>query len=97
MNAKSLPSKKTAARRQRPVSEVYEEVLEPKSKNFSLVLSESAHTELSLLAAQRNTTVRELIRLALGLARLVIETEKKGNKVIITNAAGAPLKQIVLP
>jgi hypothetical protein len=39
----------------------------------------------------------EIVRLALGLVRVAISESRQGNKLIVTNAKGEPLKEIVLP
>ena len=39
----------------------------------------------------------ELVRLGLGLARLAVEAEEKGHRLVVVNAEGQPLKEIVLP
>jgi hypothetical protein len=67
------------------------------SKRLGLNLSESVYEELSKLAKDRRSSMTEVVRLSLGLAKILISETKKGNKLIITTEQGDPLKEIVLP
>ena len=72
-------------------------VLLKKGKRLSLNLSDAVYDELTQLAAQRQSSMTEIVRLALGLVRIAISESEKGNKLVITSANGDALKEIVLP
>ncbi|HTS60713.1 MAG TPA: ribbon-helix-helix protein, CopG family [Candidatus Acidoferrales bacterium] len=72
-------------------------VLLKKGKRLSLNLSDHVYDELTQLAAQRQSSMTEIVRLALGLVRIAISESEKGNKLVITSANGDALKEIVLP
>ena len=69
--------------------------LERKRVNF--VLSEKAYTELAALSRRTGRSMTELVRLGLALAKIAIEAELEGRKLIVTTTDGNPLKEIVLP
>jgi hypothetical protein len=39
----------------------------------------------------------DVVRLGLGLVKIALEASKNGNRLVVTNAEGQPLKEIVLP
>ena len=39
----------------------------------------------------------EVVRLGLGLFALVADAQRQGNRFVVIDAAGTPLKEIVLP
>jgi len=42
-------------------------------------------------------SMTELMRLGLGLVKIAIEAEKRGQRLIVTTDEGVPVKEIVLP
>ena len=66
-------------------------------KRLSLNLSDTVYEELNKLAAQRHSSMTEIVRLALGLVRIAITESDKGHKLVITSETGEALKEIVLP
>jgi hypothetical protein len=39
----------------------------------------------------------EIVRLGVGLAKIALEAENQGNRLLIANSSGEPIKEIVLP
>jgi hypothetical protein len=39
----------------------------------------------------------DVVRLGLGLVKIALEAKKDGNRLVVTNSEGQPLKEIVLP
>ena len=66
-------------------------------KRVNFVLSEKAHSELVGLAKETRRSMTELVRLGLGLVRIAIEAERNGNRLVVANSEGVPIKEIVLP
>ena len=66
-------------------------------KRVNFVLSERAYSELASLAKETRRTMTELVRLGLGLVKLAIDAQSNGHRLVVTNAAGEPVKEIVLP
>jgi hypothetical protein len=66
-------------------------------KRVNFVLSERAYADLNSLAKQTKRSMTELVRLGLGLVKIAIEAERNGNRFIVTNADGQPIKEVVLP
>ena len=67
------------------------------TKRVNFVLSEKAYSELVNLAKTTRRSMTELVRLGLGLVKIAIEAERSGQKLIVTNSQGLPIKEIVLP
>jgi hypothetical protein len=66
-------------------------------KRVNFVLSEKAHSELVSLAKETRRSMTELVRLGLGLVRIAIEAGRDGNRLIVADSTGQPIKEIVLP
>jgi len=66
-------------------------------KRVKFVLSEKAYSELALMSKRTGRSMTELVRLGLGLIKIALEAEENSHKLIVTNADGNPLKEIVLP
>jgi hypothetical protein len=66
-------------------------------KRINFMLSDKAYDELVTLAKQRMRSMTEIIRLGLGLAKLALEAESRGQRLIVTTEDGQPVKEIVLP
>lgn len=66
-------------------------------RRLSLNLADSVYEEVALLAKERRTTMTEIIRLALGVIRVVIREAKHNHKLIIADHDGKALKELVLP
>lgn len=67
------------------------------AKRVYVTLSDAAYSELSEISRSQRRSMNELIRLALGLLKLVIEAERKGHRLVVTTEEGVALKQIILP
>jgi hypothetical protein len=67
-----------------------------KRLNLNLNLSNTVYLELSNLAAKRRSSMTEVVRFALGLARIAFQEASLGNKLVVTTAEGKPLKEIVI-
>lgn len=66
-----------------------------KKMNFNV--SARAYEELAELARQTQRSMTEIIRLGISLAKIAIEAERSGQKLIVTTSEGKPLKELVLP
>jgi hypothetical protein len=76
----------------------YKEKLDPTDlKRLNLNLSSSVYDELANLAKERRSSMTEIVRLALGLVKIILREAKSGNKFIIASSAGEPLKEVVIP
>lgn len=70
---------------------------EPKSRRLNLILAEAAYNDLAELARARQSTMTEVIRLALGVIKVVLEESAQGNKVVIVKPDGTVPKELILP
>ena len=66
-------------------------------RRLSLNLSEKAHSELLALSKETRRSMTEIVRLGIGLVKLAMEAERRGERLIITAPDGHPRKEIVLP
>lgn len=67
------------------------------AKRLNFNVSEKAHAELNALAQNTHRSMTEIIRLGVGLAKIALEAEQKGQRLVIANSNGEPLKEIVIP
>lgn len=67
------------------------------TKRLNINLAPVVFAELQALSKETRRSMTELVRLALGLVRIVLQETAKGNKVIISTSAGQPLREIVIP
>jgi hypothetical protein len=69
----------------------------PRDRRLSLNLASSVYDELSALADDRRTSMTEIVRLALGVIRVIIKEVKQNHKIIVADQDGNALKELVLP
>ena len=70
---------------------------ECKSERMDLNLSAAVYRELSGIAIDRSGSMTDVIRFALGLAKVAFHETAVGHKLIVTTADGTPLKEIIVP
>lgn len=66
-------------------------------KRLNLILSAGIYKDLNEMAEQRGTTMTEVVRLALGLIKVVIAEINKGHKLVVVRENGDVLKELILP
>lgn len=66
-------------------------------QRVNFLLSEKAYADLVSLSKDTMKSMTELMRLGLGLVKIVIEADRRGQRLIVTTAEGEPVKEIVLP
>ena len=66
-------------------------------RRLSLNLSDAVYDELTNLAAQRHSSMTEIVRLALGLLKIAIHESAEGHRLVVTSETGEALKELVLP
>jgi len=70
-------------------------VVTGKKVNFNV--SERAYNELLALSRQTKRSMTEIIRLGISLAKIAIDAEQNGHKLVVTTKDGTPIKELVLP
>ena len=66
-------------------------------QRFSVNLSPKAYSDLKELADQTGRSMAEIIRIGIGLVRVIFQELNANHKLIVTSSSGKPLKEIVLP
>lgn len=66
-------------------------------KRLNVAMSERAYSELLRASEETKRSMTELVRLALGVVKILLEVEKNGQKLIIATSDGHAVKEIVLP
>lgn len=66
-------------------------------KRVTFVLSEAAHAQLTDMSTKHRRSMTELIRIGLGLVKIVLEGHEAGRRFVVVDADGKPEKEIVLP
>jgi hypothetical protein len=69
----------------------------PKEKRLNIVLPETLYSEMAALARRVKMSITDLVRLGLALVKIAVEESRKGNKLIVTDSDGNPLRELVLP
>lgn len=69
----------------------------PRTKRLSFNLSTGTFEELKRMSNDMGTSMKEVLRLALGLVRIAVDEAKRGNKLVIVGQGGEQLREIVLP
>jgi len=67
------------------------------AKRLSIVLTDNAYSEVANLSKSTRRSITELVRLGLGLVKILVEEVGRGNKLVVATKDGQPLKEIVLP
>ena len=66
-------------------------------KRLNINLPETAYDELQRLSKLSNRSMTDVVRTALGLAKIAFEEERSGNKLAVVDRNGKLKKEIVLP
>jgi hypothetical protein len=66
-------------------------------KRLNLSLSREAYSDIEKLANENNSSLTEVVRLALGLIKVVLEAQRSGGRVLITDETGSATREIILP
>jgi len=66
-------------------------------KRLNFILSEKAHSDLVALSRETRRSMTDLIRFGVGLVRIALEAEKRGNKLVVVNQDDRAVIEIVLP
>src|SRR5579863_2891892 len=67
------------------------------TKRLSFNLTIGAFEELKRISQELGTSMKDVLRLALGLVRIAVDEAKRGNKLVIVSQVGEQLREIVLP
>ena len=66
-------------------------------KKLTLKFSGKAYAEFQELSKRHRRSMTELIRLGVGVVKILLEAAEQNHKVIVATADGKTLKEIVLP
>ena len=66
-------------------------------KKLKLIISEDAFQDVQELVRNQHKSITELVRLGLGLIKIVLDEIRAGHHLVITDQNGQPLREIVLP
>jgi hypothetical protein len=67
------------------------------TRRLNINLPENVAQDLERLANDSGRTMTDVVRTALGLVKIAQEVKDKDQKLIVADAEGKPLKEIVLP
>jgi hypothetical protein len=69
----------------------------PTVKRLNHLVPEKLYRQIVDLSTETRLDMTDITRLGLGLAMLVIREAQNGNKIVVTDGEGKPLKELVLP
>jgi len=81
---------------EKPLSDPSVENIE-RIKRINIALSDRAYSDLQASARDGRRSMTELVRLSLGLVKILIEAQNKGYRMYVTTPDGTAVKEIVLP
>jgi hypothetical protein len=64
---------------------------------LNLVVSAGSYRELMDLAAEQQTSMKEIIRIAIGFIKIVLREKARGRRVIVVDQSGRAEMELVLP
>jgi hypothetical protein len=67
------------------------------AKRINISLSDRAYSELQAASKETRRSMTEIVRLSLGLVKILLEAEKSGHRVYVTTSDGQAVKELVLP
>lgn len=68
----------------------------PAEKRLNVNLSEAAFAEVRALSRSTNRSMTEIVRLGLNLAKIALEEQAQGHRLVVTSQDGRPVKELVL-
>lgn len=69
----------------------------PGIRRLNVALSERAYSELLSASQETRRSMTELVRLALGVVKILLDAQRNGHRLIIATSDGQAVKEIVLP
>jgi hypothetical protein len=67
------------------------------SRVLHLKLSHKAYLELKRLADKRRSSMTQIVRLGVSLAKTLIDETSRNHKLVVTTSSGVGIKELVLP
>ena len=64
---------------------------------LAISLSSEAYSDLRQVAENSSRTVGDVIRIGIGLYKVVAKLGNENHRLVIVSSAGKPIKEIVLP
>src|SRR5262245_15706751 len=68
-----------------------------RTKRLNINLPAQVFSDLVTLSRKSGRSMTEIVRVALGLAKIAFDEAEKGNKLIVVNPKGRPIKELVIP
>jgi hypothetical protein len=66
-------------------------------RRLNVILTDDAYAELESISKETRRSMTEIVRLGLGLIKLAISEQKNKNRLVVTDAALKPVREVVLP
>jgi len=95
LKAKSMQEEVVPAQSPKPANKASPRPIEIKRLNINL--PRAVFEDLEDRAKKSGRTMTEVMRVGLGLVAIAFEEERKGHKLIIADADGKPIREVVLP
>jgi hypothetical protein len=66
-------------------------------KRINISLSDRAYLDLQAASRDNRRSMTDIVRLSLGLVKILMEAQNKGYRMYVTTPDGEAVKEIVLP
>lgn len=71
--------------------------LVPGVKRLNHIVPEKLYQQVVELSRETRLDITDIVRLGLGLVMVAIREAQQGNKIIVADSNGVPIKELVLP
>ena len=69
----------------------------PGVKRLNHVVPEKLYQQVSDLSRETRLDITDIVRLGLGLVMVAIRESQQGNKIVVADPSGVPIKELILP
>ncbi len=72
-------------------------VMSPERQRFNVNLSQRAYADLKSVAEETGRSMTEIIRMGIGLVRIIDGELRDGHKIVVKSKSGETLKELIIP
>lgn len=66
-------------------------------KRLNHIVPEKLYQQVVELSRETRLDITDIVRLGLGLVMVAIKESQQGNKIIVADSNGVPIKELILP
>lgn len=66
-------------------------------RRLNHIVPEKLYEQVVALSKETKLDITDLVRLGLGLVMVAVREAQEGNRIVVTDAKGLPIKELILP